>query len=93
MSTAVTVLEGEAGHALQLAIWGYAIQGDITDPSALAAEGHAEASGCRLWDRRAADLAGEMVSHGGPYRRVKDFAALPWLTEHVLRGHAEWPGL
>jgi hypothetical protein len=77
-----------------MALWGYAVQGDILDASALLAEGHTEAGGRRSWDRTAADLTGEMVSHGdGAYRRVKDFAALPWVTEHVMRGHAEWPGL
>jgi hypothetical protein len=38
--------------------------------------------------------AAKMVAHGDePYRQVKDFAALPWAAEHVIRGHEAWPGL
>ena len=92
MSAGVDLLEGEAGFRRQLALWGYVVQGDICETAAITAEQlHRDE---RLWDRTAADLAGWVISHADePYRRVKDWAALPWMTEHVLRQHLEWPGL
>ena len=87
------LLEDESGFATQMAIWGYAVTGDLGDAAVLIAEGHAGlAHGA--WDRTAAGLDGQMVSHGDePYRRVRDWAALPWVTEHLIRTEGEWPGL
>ena len=92
MGNVSTDLSSRDGVRAQFALWGYAITGDICEAAALVAENqhHDE----RLWDRTAARLAGQLAGHGDePYRRVKDWAALPWMTEHVLRGHEDWPGL
>lgn len=88
-------LDGETGHLFQMAIWGYAIQGDVSEHSAVISETRAAPIGAAdVWDRTAADLTGQMVAYGdGPYRRVRDHAALRWVTEHILRHDLEWPGL
>jgi hypothetical protein len=87
------VLNDAAGVKLQFSIWGYAMTGDLIETAALVAEGRAELVH-GAWDRTARDLATEMIAHGDePYRRVKDWAACPWIGEHMLRGHGEWPGL
>ena len=89
------LLQGAEGWDLQVAIWGYAVQGDLGDISALVSEGHSEVylRGAP-WDSTARDLATQVVAYGDqPYRRVADHAALPWLTEHALRGHIPWSGL
>lgn len=89
-------LEGISGFHAQLAIWGYALQGDgILETAALIAEGHPElVCGGRAWDRRSAGVSRALIAHGDePYRPVKDWALLPWVAEHSLRGHMEWPGL
>ena len=86
------VLDDEAGVRAQFLLWGYAMTGDICETGALASERQHHDG--RLRDKTAADLRGSLVGYPGqPYRRVRDHAALPWLTEHVLRGHEEWPGL
>lgn len=88
------LLDGLEGWTLQMGVWNYAVQGEITERSALLAEGHAHLLGGLAWDRTAKDLDGQQVAYAGePYRRVKDHAALPWVTEHCIRGHAEWPRL
>jgi hypothetical protein len=90
-------LSSPAGVKTQFALWGYAITGDITERSALIAEqrhGHQVLHYPQAWDHRPGWLLGRMVAHGDePYRRVKDWAALPWVGEHSLRGHIPWPGL
>jgi hypothetical protein len=88
-------LEDAAGVRTQFLLWGYALTGDMLETSALICEGHPElVRGPGAWDRTAADLRGQVVAHGDePYRQVKDFAALPWAAEHVIRGHEAWPGL
>lgn len=79
---------------LQIRLWRCVITGDVLNFSALVAEGHALADGGRHWDRAAADLDGQMIGRGNePMRRVKDWAALPWVAEHCIRQHEEWPGL
>jgi len=89
------VLDDRAGVRAQFAIWGYAITGDITERSAIIAEAkNVEAIYPGAWDSTAARLATQQIGHGNePYRRVKDWAALPWVGEHMLRGHAPWAGL
>src|SRR4051794_18141830 len=93
--TAVSLLEGLTGWSMQMGVWQYAVQGDIAETSALIAEGHPELLTCgEAWDRTEKDLRGHLVAYGdAPYQRVKDAAALPWVTEHILRGHAPWTGL
>jgi hypothetical protein len=81
----------------QIRIWGYVVDGQPGGYLTQVAEGRPGdrwvAFGA-LWDDTAADLEGRMIAHGDePYRRVKDFAALPWVAEHCIRGHADWPGL
>lgn len=90
-------LDDREGVQTQFALWGYAITGDITERSALIAE---QRRGNRVlhyplaWDHRQGWLRGQLVAHGDePYRRVKDWAALPWVSEHMLRGHEPWAGL
>lgn len=79
---------------VQHAIWGYAIQGDVREFSAAVAEVEGAVAIDPAWDRTAHDLAFEFVSRDdGRLRRVKDWAALPYVTEHLMRGHAPWPGL
>jgi hypothetical protein len=86
------LLDAAPGVRIQFALWGYAMTGDICETAARIAEGQLPDE--HHWDRSAADLSGEMVAHGDePYRQVKDFAALPWAAEHVIRGHEAWPGL
>jgi len=85
VSIAVTRLDA----LLQLILWGYAITGDACEKSALVAEGH----NGHLWDHGAAWLAGLTIAQYGETRQVKDWAALPWVTEHLLRTGAGWPGL
>jgi hypothetical protein len=95
VTTAVSLLDGEEGWALQMGFWHYAVQGNIGETAALIAEGHADlVSQGSPWDRTAADLAHETISRDGePYRRVRDVAALPWVMEHAIRKHIPWPGL
>ena len=89
-----TMLNSNTDWRTQMQIWGYALMGEVIEIGALVAEGHGGLAHIAGWDRTQVELAGEFVAHGNePYRRVKDFAALPWATEHVLRGHAPWPGL
>jgi hypothetical protein len=79
----------------QIAVWGYALSGP-NEVSAIHAEAPGEDFGTLsyAWDRTSGDLASQLVSHGEePYRRVRDWAALPWAVEHVIRGHEDWPGL
>lgn len=73
--------------AIQFAIWGYAYTGSITEPSALIAEGKSEL--IIHWDGTAASLDCDQISDGRGFRRVKDWAACPWIGEHMRRGHAE----
>jgi hypothetical protein len=103
-----SVLDGLAGFRAQMLLWGYAISGDACEFSAILAEDSSppvlEAE--RAWDRTAAHVAGWLVSHGDELPRpVKEFAALPWVTEHLIRAvtggpccpgwcyPVEWPGL
>lgn len=102
----MTVVDDEVGVRAQFAVWGYAVTGDMCETAALIAEGHPELVRGGGWDRTAADLAGDMIAHGdGPFRRVKDWAALPWVGEQLVRRQMdhggrvhvaddwEWPGL
>jgi hypothetical protein len=86
-------LDSPAGIGLQLLAWGYAITGDVTETSALIAEGHSDLAGA-AWDLTADRLATQVITRAGEQpRRVRDWAALPWLTEHLIRTEAPWPGL
>jgi hypothetical protein len=89
------LLGGLDGWRMQMGVWHYAVQGDIGETSALIAEGNSALLILgEPWDRTAADLEHHLVSYEGrPYERVKDSTALPWVTEHILRGHAAWTGL
>lgn len=92
--TTNSLLDGLEGCTLQLRIWGYAVQGDVGDVSVLVSEGYAHLTPRPAWDGTARDLDTQQVGYADePYRRVKDHAALPWVMEHALRGHVEWPGL
>ena len=83
------------GVDVQFALWGYALTGDMLETSALVAEGHAElVRGMGAWDHPIGWFDASAVSHGDePYRPPRPWSALPWLAEHALRGHMEWPGL
>ncbi len=75
MSATVSVLDGLDGFRAQVLIWGYAIQGQVCETAAMAAENqhHDE----RLWDGTARSLADRMIARADePYRRVRDWAAL-----------------
>jgi hypothetical protein len=80
---------------LQFGIWGYALDGDVLEFSACVAESRDHVVSRKpAWDRTSDDIAGEWISRAtSGYRRVKDWAALPWVSEHAMRGHVEWPGL
>ncbi len=89
----LSAFDDQAGIRAQFATWGYALTGNICETAAMIAEGEAELVRGGAWDR-SPGLARALIAHGDePYRPVKDFAALPWATEHILRGHADWPGL
>lgn len=83
------------GVTLQLRIWSYALTGDMLEVGACVAEARdIPVSGIPVWDRTARALAREFIGAADePYRRVKDWAALPWVSEHIMRGHEPWPGL
>ncbi len=83
------------GVHTQFTLWGYAITGDITERSAIIAEAkNVEGIYPGAWDSTAACLEGRMIGrYPEPYRRVKDWAALPWVGEHMLRDHLPWAGL
>lgn len=91
----VSTLDGVQGFGTQVTLWGYAITGDFLERSAIIAEDrNVKAIYPAAWDRASADLTGKMIGRGDePYRRVKDWAALPWVAEHMIRGHEEWAGL
>ena len=93
--SSLDTLSSRDGVRMQFAFWGYAITGDITERSAIIAEAHnVEAIYPGAWDSTADKLAGQLIGHGDePYRRVKDWAALPWVGEHMLRDHEPWAGL
>lgn len=79
---------------LQHMLWGYVVQGDVNEFSAQVCEVDGAVSTKPAWDRTAHDLAFEFVSRDDQLlRRVKDWAALPYMTEHIMRGNVEWPGL
>jgi len=81
------------GVRTQFLIWGYALTGDITETAAIIAEGESDLVRGGAWDR-SPGLARALIAHGAdPYRPVKDWAALPWMTEHIMRGHESFPGL
>jgi hypothetical protein len=68
----------------QILVWGYAVGGpDVANDLAWVCEqGTSPPCGHPWWDRTAADLAGQLISHGGgPYERVPDHWALPGVTE------------
>jgi hypothetical protein len=103
-----SVLDGETGFRAQVLLWGYVIQGDACEFGAIVAEDSSPSvlEAERAWDRAALGIAGMLISHGDePPRPVKDWAALPWVTEHLMRAitdgpccpdwqyPAEWPGL
>lgn len=89
------LLDEKMGVGIQFKIWGYAYTGNILETSAIIAEGSSEiVGGPGAWDKGAIDILSTMVAHGDEdYRPVKDFSALPWLVEHCIRRHEEWPGL
>jgi hypothetical protein len=87
-------LSSREGVSAQFAMWGYAITGDILERSAVIAEAkNVSIVYPGAWDEPGSKLAGSMIAKGGEYRRVKDWAALPWVGEHMLRGHEPWAGL
>lgn len=79
---------------ISMRLWGWAIDGDIDEPAACTAEAYTWDMHRQSWDRDQAWLDGLVVSqYGEDCRPVRPWAALPWLTEHFLRGHIGWPGL
>ena len=87
-------LDDREGVRAQFALWGYAITGDITERSAIIAEGkNVEGIYPSAWDRPRC-RARAFITHGDePPRRIREWAALPWVGEHMLRGHEPWAGL
>lgn len=82
------------GFLFQLKIWNHAFTGDVLDQSALIAESRSELVPGGAWDKGAVSIILSKVSHGDEdYRPIKEFAALPWVVEHIIRGHEDWPGL
>lgn len=89
-----SLLDDEEGVALQFAIWRYAVTGDAGETVALLAEGKDGYVVMPMWDRTARDLASSFVAYGDEaYHRVRDRAALPWVTEHLIRGHEPYSPL
>lgn len=88
-------LDDEPGVKLQFNIWNYAVTGDVGQICALIAEGHMlTESYMPVWDRDAISIINNKIAHGDEdYRPVKEWTALPWVGEHLIRGHEEWPGL
>jgi len=82
----------EATWRISVRLWGWAIDGNVGEPAACTAEGYEFDT--QHWDRDLTWLSGLSVSqYGEDYRPARPWAALPWITEHVLRGHMKWPGL
>lgn len=78
----------------QLAFWKHAVSGDALEISALVAENPVYADQRARWDRTAAELSNYMrATPDGGWCRVADWAALPWVIEHIVRHHIEHPGL
>ena len=87
-------LSDSQGVRAQFALWGYVITGDILERAAVIAEAkNVDAIYPAAWDTPGSRLAGSFIAKGGEYRRVKDWSALPWVGEHMLRGHEAWAGL
>lgn len=74
----------------QMAIWGFAIQGDGLEVSALISEGVNALTD--VWDRTKKDLADTYMARDGSWIPVPDWFALRWLRasirEKALRGEA-----
>lgn len=84
----------DIGFGLQVAIWGYAVTGNLPETSALIPEGHAGlVGGMGAWDKPPGADRGLVGKGDEPFRLAKEWSACPWIAEHSLRGHIDWPGL
>lgn len=83
-----------ASFRISLRLFGWAIDGDLTEPAAFTAEGYGWDNPRHQWDhddqRRRCQL---YVGRDKVPRHPRPWSVLPWLTEHALRGHMDWPGL
>jgi hypothetical protein len=80
-------------YNVQSLIWGSAVSGDLLEFSAMVAEGREHHSKPQ-WDRTQAWLnTGTITLPNEPPRRPKEWSALPWVSEHLTRERAPWPGL
>jgi hypothetical protein len=90
----MALADRQANWRISIRLWGWAIDGNVFEPAAMAAEGYSWNDSRCGWDRDQAWLDGLLVSqYGEQDRPARPWAALPWLTEHFLRGHMDWAGL
>lgn len=61
----------------QFLIWGYAVEGDVTEHDAMLAEGQGEFR--TRWDRTRYQLNTAMLDRGNGWERVPDWWALNYL--------------
>jgi hypothetical protein len=86
---------GTSPFAAQIAMFGYAVDGDW-DLTAQVAEERYDwgRTADAFWDKTVEWLYGTVIIHGDSEPRpVRPWSALPWLSVHSLRGHMPWPGL
>lgn len=68
---------------VQIALWGYAVTGEVLEWSTLTAEDRT-GSRANLWDRNAADIEGEYLDCGEGFQPVPRRFALPWVTTALM---------
>ena len=79
---------------ISVRLFGWAIDGDLTEPSAHVAEGYGWSVPRVQWDHDEAWRRHQIYTGpDGIARHPRPWSVLPWLTEHALRGHMDWPGL
>lgn len=85
-----TVFSPALPFQMSLAVWGAVYTGDTANRVACMAEDDKDGNQAfdAMWDRNARSLAYEAVCVPGEgYKPVPEWWALPWLTQHILRGH------
>lgn len=76
--------------AVQVGVWGAAWDGDdLAERTAMLAE-KGDCALPAMWDRTAANLCDQVIIDNDGVTRVPDWWALPWLADHIVRGHEEY---
>lgn len=79
-----SILNGLGGFRTQVAIWGYAVQGDTQEFAAIISETRTLDEHLRAWDRRMEYLYGIDIYIDAEPKTTPYWYALPWVAEQRL---------